>query len=96
MKNFYRLYRSIAPQLDEQFPITIAPQVVDKIAEDIFSTPWGHHKLLIDKYKKEPKKAFFFVRKTIENGWSVETLTNCRKFFSVYSKSYPMVTNYQI
>ena len=28
-------------------------------------------------------------------GWSVETLTNCRKFFSVYSKSYPVVTNSQ-
>ena len=30
-----------------------------------------------------------------DKGWSVETLTNCRKFFSVYSKSYPVVTNSQ-
>lgn len=67
MKYFYEMY---------QPAIEISPQVGDKIIEDIVSVPWGHHKLLIDKFKKTPNKALFFVRKTIENGWSRDMLLN--------------------
>lgn len=57
MKNFYLLYQPFTPQLEEQInigdeitpqfgeqlPNTICPQPVDKIAEDLFQMPWGHH-----------------------------------------------------
>lgn len=91
MKYFYEMYcpfveiapqdiegneNTVSPQLEDKMPITISPQLGDKISEDIFSTPWGHHKLLIDKYKKEPHKALFFVRKTIKEGWSRDMLLN--------------------
>lgn len=36
----------------------------------IFSIPWGHHKLLIDKCSGNQSKALFYVRKTVENNWS--------------------------
>lgn len=78
MKNFYLLYQPITPQLEEQLVESrqITPQVGEQLDVNIFSIPWGHHKLLIDKYKKHPEKALFFVRKTIENSWSRAMLLN--------------------
>ena len=80
MKNFYLLYQSYlenAPQVEGKREDTaITQQLVEQIAADIFSIPWGHHTILIDKFKKEPKKAFFFVHQTVENGWSPDTLLN--------------------
>lgn len=80
MKNFYLLYQSYlenAPQVEEKRENTaITQQLVEQIAADIFSIPWGHHTILIDKFKKEPQKALFFVHQTVENGWSRDTLLN--------------------
>lgn len=73
----YHSYLEITPQVEEQLknqPITqqvaeqlenikITQQIVERIAKDIFSVPWGHHMLLIDKFKAEPKKALFFVHR---------------------------------
>lgn len=81
MKNFYLLY---LPYLN-QVPLLeggkndyneIGQQVVDQIWKDIISIPWGHHTILIDKYLGSPKKALFYVRQTIENGWSRNVLLN--------------------
>ena len=41
-----------------------------------FSLPWGHHKLLIDKFLTVPQKALFYVRQTVANGWSRNVLHN--------------------
>ena len=80
MKNFYCLYQSyaeITPQVEEQHDgCTITPQVEEQIKFDIFSIPWGHHKVLIDKCKNNPQKALFFVHQTIVNGWSRNMLLN--------------------
>ena len=46
------------------------------IEEMLFSIPWGHHRYLMDRYSKEPAKALFYVRKTMEEGWSRDTLLN--------------------
>lgn len=54
----------------------IVQQVVEKIMSDIFSVPWGHHKYIIDKFSDNPEKALFFVRQTVENGWSRNMLLN--------------------
>ena len=55
---FYELYRYL-------------PQVVeDNSMIDLMKVPWGHHRLLVDKSRGDRNKALFYVRKTIENGWS--------------------------
>ena len=86
----YQSYLEIAPQVEEQLDnkaitqqvaeqldnLKFTQQIVERIAGDIFSVPWGHHKLLIDKFKSEPRKALFFVRQTILNGWSRDTMLN--------------------
>ena len=79
MKNFYLLYQQyfdFSPQIVEQNESAITPQVVEQIKKDIFSVPWGHHRFIIDKYFDNPQKALFFVRQTIENGWSRNVLLN--------------------
>lgn len=68
----------------EEAALAISPQVVDELADnlveslgvDVFAIPWGHYRYLIDKYKDSPTTALFYVRKTIENGWSRDVLLN--------------------
>lgn len=67
----------ITPQVGEQLDEhEFSQQVVEKIESDIFSIPWGHHKLLIDKFREEPRKALFYAHESLENGWSRDTLLN--------------------
>lgn len=55
----------IVHQLEGQFADNTFVQHVG-----LFQIPWGHHCTIIDKVKGDRKKALFFVRKTIEEGWS--------------------------
>ena len=80
------------PQLVDSSPDENRPQVVDKsdgeiltltgtklvnqIMHDLFSVPWGHHRFIIDKVKGDAEKALFFIRQTVENGWSRNVLLN--------------------
>ncbi|MBP5674697.1 MAG: DUF1016 family protein [Victivallales bacterium] len=52
------------------------PQVGDDFDHPVFQVPWGHHKLLIDKFRTEPQTAFFYVNETLKNGWSRAMLLN--------------------
>ncbi|MBQ0154958.1 MAG: DUF1016 family protein [Bacteroidales bacterium] len=79
MKNFYLLYsKTKTPQLGEQNQSStiITPQLGEHFPVNIFLIPWGHHKLLIDKFKNQQDKALFYVKKTIELGWSRSMLLN--------------------
>lgn len=42
----------------------------------IFEVPWRHHCLIMDKVKGNADKALFYVRQTVENGWSRSMLLN--------------------
>lgn len=90
MKNFYLLYSPLfkfTPQAEEQIAIT--PQH----GEQIFSVPWGHHKLLIDKCKDRPEKAMFYVQQTLLNGWSRDMLLNVYST-DLYERHSNAVTNF--
>lgn len=82
MKNFYLLYK----------PLSIAPQIVEQLPDFIFQVPWGHHRLLIDK-RFDMEKALFFVRKTIENGWS-RSLLECFINTDLYERQGKSVNNF--
>ena len=72
-------YNEIGQQVVDQFKNEknqFGQQVVDQIWKDITSIPWGHHTILIDKYLDSPEKALFYIRQTIENGWSRNVLLN--------------------
>ncbi len=84
MKYFYSTYNQC---------FAIYPQLGDKLEKVIFSIPWGHHKILVDHFKKQPEKAVFFAQKIIENGWSRPLLQN---FVStdLYERSGKAITNF--
>ena len=105
MKNFYLLYQpylQITPQVEEQITQQVAeqkenaitPQLGEQIRNDIFSIGWGHHKVLIDKYSKQPEKALFFIHQTVENGWSRNLLLNFMGT-DLYERQGKALTNFQ-
>ena len=89
-KKFYLLYSQylkVVPQVVGQLEKgkaqqavkdspEIVPQPVGQLEEMLFSIPWGHHRYLIDRYGTEPAKAFFYVKKTMQEGWSRDVLLN--------------------
>lgn len=49
-------------------------QLVDDFDTLFCSVPWGHHCHIIDKFSNDPHTAMFYIRKTVENGWSRSVL----------------------
>ena len=72
-KEFYLLYSQTAE---------ILPQVVAEldsqtaICGKLSCVPWGHHRLIIDRCRNDVNKAWFFVNKVVEEGWSRSVLLN--------------------
>lgn len=78
-KRFYVLYSqyiAILPQIVEESENVNLPQLVEGLYSDLYSIPWGHHRYLIDKCSEEPAKAIYYVRKTIQEGWSRDVMLN--------------------
>ena len=56
--------------------LIIWQQPVAQISEDVFfSVPWGHHLYIISQCK-DVARAVFYLKKTVENGWSRSVLLN--------------------
>lgn len=106
-KKFYLLYSQylkVVPQTvgqleDENAPQSaedsseIVPQPVGQLKEMLFSIPWGHHRYLIDRYGTEPEKAFFYVKKTMKEGWSRDVLLNFMDS-GLYERESKALTNF--
>lgn len=74
MSQFFRLYSS-----QVNLPQVVAKSATfkgDLSSEELFSIPWGHHRLIIDRCKGDSDRALFFVKKTIQNNWSRAVLEN--------------------
>lgn len=76
MKKMYLLYSkgsANCPQLVGNLESEICPQAV---GDFIFSVPWGHHRILIDKYfgSGDSEIALFYAHKVVEEGWSRNVL----------------------
>lgn len=101
IKRFYLLYSNaieISPQVGGNFlpneHSLNTPQVEGNSELSIFSVPWGHHKLLIDKFLKVPEKAMFYVQKTIENNWS-RTILDWQIDSNLYERQGKAVSNFK-
>ena len=46
-----------------------------RIVSDLICVPWGHHIQILSKCSSR-EKALFYVRRTIQNGWSRNSLLN--------------------
>ena len=92
-RKFYQLYNSsneIFHQLEGEFTDA---QNFHQLG-GIFEIPWRHHCLIMDKVKGDVAKAMFYVRQTIENGWSRSMLLN---FIStdMYERQGKALTNFK-
>ena len=83
MASFFKLYSAsgILPQAaaksdDGHHDSNLPPVVANLDGTDLFSVPWGHHRLIIDRCKGDSNKAAFFVKKTLQNNWSRAVLEN--------------------
>lgn len=71
MKKMYLLYNKVNENCQQVVGIS-----ENETNEILFSIPWGHHCILIDKYFeiKDTKTALFYINKTVEEGWSRNVL----------------------
>lgn len=72
MKNFYLFYNQLFENLQQPVGDSDTTTKLKTDIDFIFSVPWGHHCTIIDKYfdKNDISAALFYLRKTIEDGWS--------------------------
>lgn len=90
---FYQFDSQIPPQAEGKLGNCLfQPQVGGKLEELLFSVPWGHHKLLIDKCKSI-NDALFYLEKCRENGWSRNVLMNMLET-NLYSNQGKAITNF--
>ena len=67
---FYELYSYLQQVVADNGVIE------QQLVAQLFFVPWGHHCVIIDKCKRNRDKALFYVRRTIQNGWSRNSLLN--------------------
>lgn len=97
MRYFYEMYpnamicKSNSDELD--YVVNRQQLADDSNLQLIFCIPWGHHMFLIDKCKGDHQKAFFYVRKTIENNWSRAVMQN-QVSVSLYEREGKAITNF--
>ena len=83
--------QQLAAKLGEEYS---KPETAIRILNDLFSVPWGHQMVLIDKCSGDVTKSLFYVQQIVENGWSRSTLLN---FMStgLYERQGKALTNFQ-
>ena len=95
-KYFYCLYAPLfenCRQVADDFSRPIHRHIADDF-EMLFCIPWTHHQKIIDKVKGNSEKAFFFVRKTLENQWGRGLLMNFLDS-DLYERQGSAQTNFQ-
>ena len=70
-------------------------QVHSQLVEQLVCVPWGHHRTIIDKCKGDREKALFYVRRTIQNGWSRNSLLNWLST-DLYEREGAAQTNFEL
>ena len=68
------------------------PQLLQSL---LVRVPWGHHRIIIDKCSNDVEKALFYLRKTVENGWSRNILA-IEIDGDLYSRQGKAVTNFTL
>lgn len=97
-KKFYLLYNEDAikfPQVVGKIENGNEPQLVSTIQSHLSVVPWGHHRYIMDKCEGNTDKALFYVRQTVENGWSRATLLNWIDS-NLYERQGKALTNFSV
>lgn len=81
VKRFFEFYRPL---------VEVRPELMDELGR----VPWGHHRLILDRCRNEAEKAVFYLRQTIDNGWSRALLLNFLDT-DLYSRQGKALTNFK-
>lgn len=94
-KRFYLLYSEAVVFFQQ-----VGGKITESGAEElfhqlggIFQIPWKHHCVILDKTKGDRDRALFYVRKTVEYGWSRAMLLNFLDT-DLYEREGKAVTNF--
>ena len=71
----------------------IGKQLVSQLEVSLFSIPWGHHIMIMQRCKNT-QEALFYVHKTIENHWSRSVLEH-QIALNLYVRQGKAITNFQ-
>ncbi len=71
------------------------PESLRAVLDLIMQVPWGHHIVIMTKCGNDVDKALFYVRKTIENGWSRNVLA-LEIDGDLYSRQGKAITNFAL
>ena len=71
----------------------IRKQLVSQLEASLFSIPWGHHIMIMQRCKSI-QEALFYVHKTIENHWSRSVLEH-QIALNLYARQGKAITNFQ-
>ena len=71
----------------------IRKQLVSQLEASLFSIPWGHHIMIMQRCKSI-QEALFYVHKTIENHWSRSVLEH-QIALNLYVRQGKAITNFQ-
>ena len=95
MKGFsYRNLKSIRQwYLFYNQEFLIRKQLVSQLESSLFSIPWGHHIMIMQRCKSI-QEALFYVHKTIENHWSRSVLEH-QIALNLYARQGKAITNFQ-
>ena len=83
----------IVPQVGGKLQEEKLPQLGAEIQTLLSAVPWGHHRYIMDKCGNDVKKALFYVRQTVENGWSRAMLLNWLDS-NLYDRQGKAITNF--
>lgn len=92
---FYDLYKDFVDgQNRQQLADDLNDRNRQQVVDDLKKVPWGHHTYIMRACKNSPKKAIFFVKKTIENSWSRSVLLTFLDT-DLYEREGRAVTNFR-
>ena len=83
----------IVPQVEGKLEDSKLPQFEAKLQTLLSAVPWGHHRYIMDKCGEDTQRALFYVRQTVENGWSRAMLLNCLDS-NLYERQGKALTNF--
>ena len=92
MKRYYDMFGEILPQVEAELS---GSSNLPQVGAEIYTIPWGHIKVIVDKCKGNPKKALFFVDEVIKNNWFRAVLLNFLDT-NLYERQGKAISNFEL
>lgn len=91
MRQWYRFYQPCIEGHGDE--IRIASQLATQLKDLLFCIPWGHHIYILTKCK-QVEEAAFYIRQTVNNGWSRSILSH-NISMHLYDRQGKAITNFK-